>query len=139
MPLLSRLFIRTSFVYLGIGLAVGILLGGQSIWNLPAFVRALDPVYIHLLTVGWLTLLIFGVAYWMFPKFSLEQPHGNDGLSWLSYGLLNVGLALRVVSEPVVSQNAGTFLGYLLVVSAFMQWLGGLLFIFNLWSRVKVK
>jgi len=139
MPLLSRLFLKTSFIYLAVGLILGILLAGQAVWNLPGFVSALDPVYIHLLTVGWLTLLIFGVAYWMFPKYSMERPHGNDQISWAAYFLLNIGLILRVVTEPLIAQNFNSFLAGWLVISALFQWLGGILFIANLWKRVKVK
>ncbi len=139
MPRLSRLLLKTSFTYLGLGLLIGILLASQSTWQLPAFISGLDPVYIHLLTVGWLTLLIFGVAYWMFPKYSLERPHGNDRLCWAAYFLLNIGLIVRVVAEPLLSQTTTSLLALLLTVSAFFQWLGGLLFIINLWTRVKVK
>ncbi len=139
MPLLSRMFLRTSFVYLALSLLIGILLASQPVWQVPAFFSGLNPVYIHLLTVGWLTLLIFGVAYWMFPKYSMERPHGNDQLSWAAYFLLNAGLILRVVTEPLLSQMTSFLLAFLLTVSAFFQWLGGLLFIINLWRRVKVK
>lgn len=79
---MTRWSIRTSFIYLGIALTVGILLAGQSLWRLPLFVSALFPGYIHLLVIGWLTLLIFGVAYWMFPKYSSERPHGSQTLGW---------------------------------------------------------
>ncbi len=139
MPLLSRLFLRVSFIYLALGLLVGILLAGQTLWPVPAFVSALEPVYIHLLTVGWLTFLIFGVAYWMFPKYSLERPHGNDLINWTAFFLLNIGLILRIVAEPSLGQGASVALSTLLVISAFFQWLGGILFIINLWKRVKVK
>ncbi len=89
MPLLTRWFLKTSFVYLGIALAAGVLLAGQPLWGLPASLAALFPGYLHLLTVGWLTQLIFGVAYWMFPKDTSVQPHGREGLNWASYLTLN--------------------------------------------------
>ena len=139
MPILTRWIIRNSFVYLGLGLALGILLAGQSIWHLPAFITALFPGYIHLLTVGWLTLLIFGVAYWMFPKYTMERPHGSDALNWAAFILLSLGLVIRIVCEPISSQSQGAILGWLLALSAFLQWLGGLGFIVSLWMRVKVK
>ena len=71
----------------------------------------LTPVTIHLLVVGWVTGMIFGVAYWMFPKFSTEQPRGANGLAVASFVLLNLGLLLRVVGEPMA-------VGWLLVTSA---------------------
>lgn len=139
MPLLTRWFIRTSFVYLGIALAVGILLAGQSLWSSLLPVAILFPGYIHLLTVGWLTLLIFGVAYWMFPRYSLAHPHGSDVLSWAAYILLNLGLVMRIVGEPLDNLRRDAFWGWLLVFSALLQWLGGIAFIINLWKRVKTK
>jgi hypothetical protein len=139
MPRLSRWLIKTAFIYLGIGLAIGILLAGQPIWKLPAFVSDLYSGYIHLLTVGWLTLLIFGVAYWMFPKYTLEQPHGNEVVSWAAYLMINIGLILRIIIEPFIGQYLRTGWAYVLVVSAFLQWVGGITFIIYLWKRVKVR
>lgn len=91
------------------------------------------------MTVGWLTLLIFGVAYWMFPRYSLEHPHGNDRLNWAAYILLNLGLALRLVGEPLNDIRQQAFWGWLMAFSALLQWLGGMAFIINLWKRVKIK
>jgi hypothetical protein len=76
MPLLTRLLIKTSFVYLFLGLLLGILLVIQPA-VLPA-AAGLFPVYFHLLAIGWLSSLIFGIGYWMFPKFSLEKPRGSE-------------------------------------------------------------
>jgi cbb3-type cytochrome oxidase subunit 1 len=139
MPLLTRLFIRTSFVYLGIALAEGILLAGQSIWNSPLPFAVLFQGYIHLMTVGWLTLLIFGVAYWMFPKYSQADPHGSEALSWTAYILINLGLVMRLVGEPLNDIRQQAFWSWLLIFSALLQWLGGMAFIINLWKRVKMK
>jgi hypothetical protein len=137
MPFLTRWFIKTSFVYLGIALALGILLAGQSPWHLSLTIANLFPGYIHLLTVGWLTQLIFGVAYWMFPKYTLEHPHGSETLNWSAYILINMGLLIRIVNEPISIQTQAAFWGWMLALSALLQWLGGMLFILNLWNRVK--
>ncbi len=139
MSLLTRLFIRTSFVYLGIALAEGILLAGQPFWNSALPFAILFQGYIHLLTVGWLTLLIFGVAHWMFPRYTSEQPHGSEGQNWAAYILLNLGLVMRLVGEPLQDLSPQAFWNWFLVVSAMLQWLGGMIFILNLWKRVKLK
>ena len=139
MPLLTRWFIRTSFVYLGIALAIGILLAAQSLWSSMLPLAVFFPGYIHLLTVGWLTLLIFGVAYWMFPKYSQVQPRGNDALNWAAFILLNLGLVMRLVGEPLDILRRNALWGWLLVFSALLQWLGGMAFILNLWKRVRMK
>lgn len=138
MPPLTRWFIKTSFVYLAGGLATGLLLAAQPVLQLqvPA---GLFPVYIHLLVFGWLTQLIFGVVFWMFPKYSSSQPRGSDRLGWWTYGLLNLGLLLRAIAEPINSIQPEVFMGWLLVFSALLQFLAGLAFVINTWARVKEK
>ncbi len=73
MPALTRWLVKTSFIYLLLAIGVGVLLALQSTvqWTV---IGGLFPVYIHLFVLGWLTELIFGVVYWMFPKYSNERP-----------------------------------------------------------------
>jgi hypothetical protein len=137
MPVLTRLFIKTSLVYLALALLISLALAAQPLgwFDLPG----LFPVYIHLFTMGWLTLLIFGVAYWMFPKYSQARPRGSEALGWVTYLLANLGLILRAVAEPLNTAQAGGVWGWLLAVSALAQWLAGMAFVFNTWGRVKEK
>ena len=86
-------------------------------------------------------MLIIGVAFWMFPKYTLDQPRRSEGLGWASFILLNIGLLLRMISEPanaLLASPASTW-AILLVTAAILQWLGGMAFVMNTWSRVKVK
>jgi hypothetical protein len=133
MPPITRWFVRTSLVYLAAGLVIGVLLA----FKVPQ--GGLFPIYLHLLVFGWLTQLIMGIALWMFPKFSSTLPRGNERINWAAYFLLNIGLILRMVGEPLQSQAPSMFAGTLLVSSALLQWLAGSAFIWNIWTRVKVK
>jgi cbb3-type cytochrome oxidase subunit 1 len=104
-----------------------------------AFINALGPVYFHMFLVGWVTQLVFGIVYWMFPKFSLDQPRRSERLGWWVFWLLNIGLGLRVIAEPLNSTQPATAWGWLLVLSAVLQWLAGMGFVVNSWGRVKAK
>ncbi len=138
MPTLTRWFIKTSFVYLALALVAGLLLAAQSLFNL-TILGELFSVYIHLLVFGWLTQLVFGVVYWMFPKYSTEKPRGNELLGWWTYGLLNVGLIMRAIAEPIQSVNPNPFAGWTLVGAAVIQFCAGLTFVLNSWNRVREK
>jgi hypothetical protein len=94
-------------------------------------------VYLHLLVVGWLTQLIFGVAFWLFPRYSAAQPRGSERLAWAAWGLLNSGLVVRALAEPwhAVSGRGGNAL----VASAGLQLLAGLAFVANTWPRVRER
>jgi hypothetical protein len=138
MPFLTRLFIKTSLVYFAAALLVGVLLALQSAGALSNAFAGLAPVYFHLFMVGWITQLIIGIAFWMFPKFSREKPRGSESLAWATYILLNAGLALRGISEPLLSPDQPLW-GWLLVVASTLMWLGGGAFVLNTWTRVKEK
>jgi hypothetical protein len=138
MPALTRWFIKTSFVCLAAGLIVGLVMALQPMLRLP-IPAGLFPIYIHLLVFGWLTQLIFGVVFWMFPKYSREQPRGSEALGWLTYALLNLGLLLRAIAEPIDALQPGPISGWTLVVSALLQFLAGFAFAANSWPRVKEK
>ncbi len=137
MPTLTRWFIKTALVYLVVALLVGALYVTRNLIELPPIVDALGPVYFHLFMVGWVTQLIIGVAYWMFPKFSMEKPRGSEPLGWVVFALLNIGLALRAIGEPLLSSVPG--MGRVVAASAVLQWLAGMAFVANTWGRVKEK
>ena len=138
MPTLTRWFVKTSFVYLALALLTGLLVEYQSIFKLTGL-GGLFPVYIHLFVLGWLTQLVFGVVFWMFPVFSKEKPRRSESLGWWTYALLNVGLFLRAIAEPIQSTRPNPISGWTLVVSAVLQFLAGMAFVVNSWGRVKVK
>ena len=139
MPTLTRWFVKSSLIFLMAALLAGFLLAAQPVLDLPVFISTLSPVYFHLFLVGWVTQLIFGVVFWMFPKFSMEQPRGNEGLGWAIFVLLNLGLLMRVIGEPMKATRPATGWSWLLVASALLQWLAGMGFIANTWWRVKEK
>ena len=139
MPPLSRWFVRTALAYFVAALLVGVGLMLRLVIGLPPAIAALQPVYFHFLMVGWVTQLIFGVVFWMFPKYSAEQPRGNERLGWATYWLLNVGLLLRAVSEPLVAVQPAGGTGWLLAASAVLQLLAGWAFVVNTWARVKER
>ena len=98
---------------------------------------ALAPVFLHLFMWGWVTQLIFGVVYWMFPKFSQQQPHGNETLWLATFWLFNIGLLLRVVGEPLHLLRPEALWAWLTVLAALLQWLAAIFFVVNTWGRVK--
>ncbi|MCC6485166.1 MAG: hypothetical protein IT209_10005 [Armatimonadetes bacterium] len=133
MPLLVRTFIKTSLAYLVLSVLVAALLFSKTTAATPV----LTLVYYHLFMVGWLTQLVFGVAVWMFPVFSREKPRGNENVGWIIYGFLNLGLLMRVVSEPWHALRPNHVATALMIVSAILQVVAGWLFVWQMWPRVK--
>lgn len=139
MPPLARWYVKLGLIYLVLALLVGAVRAAEPlVWVPPALVAA-GPTQLHLFVVGWITQMIFGVAYWMFPKYAPDLPRGHDAVAVATFVLLNLGLLLRAVAEPLFAVHAAPALGRLLLVSALAQWLAGVGFVANTWPRVKVK
>ena len=135
----ARVFIRTALVYLLAAFLVGALVLVNQGLDLDQRLGALQPVFYHLLMVGWATQLICGVALWMFPSFSRENPHGDQRLGWVTYATLNAGLLLRVLAEPLFAWTGAPLWGWGLALSALFQVVAVWAFIAAIWPRVKVR
>lgn len=133
--------VKTSLIYFVLALVAGVLVGLRQwpgLQPLSALLPAgLFPVYLHLYMVGWVTMLIFGVVFWMFPKYTMERPRGSERAGWAVYWLLNAGLALRAAGETLALQ--GSHWGWVLVLSALLQLAAAIIFVLNTWPRVKEK
>lgn len=94
----------------------------------------------HLFFVGWVTHMIFGVAYWMFPTQSRENPRGSVWPGVVTLCLLNVGILLRALVEPLQYTTLWRPSWSLFLVTAgLLQWLAALCFSAYIWRRIRGK
>ena len=129
MPTVTRWALKTALGWAAAAMLVGVLLAWPGAPSLPY------PTYLHLLTVGWLSNLIFGVAHWMFPRDTAERPRGDVRLAWAGWGALNAGLILRIVGEA----TRGNAPGLWLLLAAVLQLAAVWLWVIHLWPRVKAR
>jgi hypothetical protein len=113
--------IRGAFLYLALGVAMGVAF---------AFNRALGavwrPLHAELNLWGWTTLLIYGMAYHMLPRFAglpVRWPQVAEHQSWLA--LIGVGIA---TAGWLSLLNDFPFGGALLAAGGVLQFLAALLF-----------
>lgn len=136
MPRLTRWFLRSGLacllVALGLGVAIPAALA-SSPWG-----AALWPIQLHLLTVGWLTQLIFGVAWWLFPRAPAGPVRGSEWLGWVAFWCLQSGLVLRAVLEPLRLMGQLPAGGALLIdLSALLHFLAAGAFALAIWPRIR--
>jgi hypothetical protein len=135
-PTLTRWLVKSALLYLLAALLLGAAMQLPLAPRVP-LLGVLWPTYLHLLVVGWLTQLIFGVAFWLFPRYSAERPRGSERLGWAMFVLLNAGLLLRLCAEPL--RALGENETWLLTISAAAQLLAAWMFVANVWPRVKER
>ena len=139
MPPLTRWFLKASFISLATALLVRTITALLSLWGLPAVSGAFAPVFFHLFVWGWITQMIFGVSYWMFPVYSKKSPRGHEGLWTATFWLFNLGLIFRVIGEPLHLLRPEALWAWLTVVAAVLQWLAAMAYMVNIWGRVKER
>lgn len=127
MPRLVRWLIRSALICLVAALVLGAVraLSPGNAWLAGAW-----PVYLHLLVLGWLSQLVTGVAYWMFPRVE-RGAAPTDWRGWAVFALLNSGLMIRVVTEPTMLH------GPWLPLAAVLQFLAMTIFAWSIWPRVR--
>ena len=139
MPTLSRWFIKIGMLYFVVGLMMGALLLAQPVMGWSPRLQVLRPVYLHFLFIGWVTQIIMGVGYWMFPKLSKEKPRGQEWLGWIVLVSLNVGMVLRAIGEPAIVLAPEAGFGWTLAVASVLLLVAGWGFILNTWGRIKER
>ncbi len=77
MPLLTRWYLRSGLAGVVLAPAAGVFEAWPRGRSAP--VLLLRPAAVHMLVVGWLTQVVFGVAHWMFPPPRGEN-HRSPGL-----------------------------------------------------------
>ncbi len=134
---LVRLYVKTSFAFL----LAGLLVGGYVTLVVNAAGRAvawpLITAHVHLLLVGFLLTLVFGVATWMFPRPARDDARYRPWVAWLVYWLLTGSTVIRTVGE-IGAALAGTRGSVLAAVGGLGQLAAGLLFVVNMWTRVRM-
>lgn len=139
MPAVTRWFIKAGLAYLVAALLIGIALAAPGVLPIPPAIAVWAPIYFHFFMLGWAAQLIFGVVYWMFPRYTRDQPRGSETLALATFVLLNAGLVLRAIGEPINAFWPGIFWGWVVALSAVLQWLAGMAFVLNTWRRVKER
>jgi cbb3-type cytochrome oxidase subunit 1 len=123
-----RRFIRSSLVWLGVGVLIGVAMAVQ-----PA-AAAFRTAHMHANLLGFVSMMIFGVAYHVIPRFTGRPLHSRRAAE-LHLWVANCGLAGMVAG--FVLRVFRWELGMpVLGVGAVLSATGAMLFIHNIWRTL---
>ena len=100
------------------------------------FEYSLVTVHVHIILFGFLMSLIFGVAIWMFPR-TKDKTSYSPKIAETVYWLLTLGTTVRAVLEIAAIFFTSKIISIFIVLAGAAQLLSGILFVYNIWSRVK--
>jgi cbb3-type cytochrome oxidase subunit 1 len=137
MPPLVRRYIKTAVVFFLLGMLVAAVRSVTPGFAGGAVPHLLVVAHVHILLVGFVLMLIMGVATWMFPRAAKEDPRYRPGLAEAIYWIMTVATTLRFAAEVVGAYRPGSGLGFLITAGGLGQVLAGVLFAHNMWARVR--
>lgn len=138
MPLLVRRYIKTSLIFLLLGLLLGgfIVVVQFVVGTYPP--RLLITAHAHLLLVGFVLLIVMGVATWMFPRPGKEETRYRPALAEAVYWIMTAATALRAAAEIGSTLWPSSPLRLAIVAGGLGQLAGASLFVLNMWWRVRM-
>ena len=125
-------FVRASLIWLGVGVLIGV---SMAFW--PSAALVYRPAHIHANLLGFVSMMIFGVAYHVMPRFSGNPLRSPAEARW-HLVVANVGLTLLVagwigrvwlVAPALIALRAG----------AALSAVGAFLFIHNIWRTIGAR
>ncbi len=125
----AKAFVKASLIYLGIGAILGVLM---VIW--PDIRFTISRVHVHILLLGFMAMMIYGVGYHILPRF-MGRPIYSHRLGNIQVWIANitlVGLSLSWIAET----SQGGFWHYLAILFGIGQAVAIFIFIFNLWKSM---
>lgn len=138
MPPLIRRYIKTSFAFLVVGLLLGgyVSVGEFLLGRYPP--RLFITAHVHLLLVGFMLMIVMGVATWMFPRPARDDTRYRPELAEAVYWVMTGSTALRAVAEIGAGLTGAPVLRVLITLGGLGQLAGAALFVANMWWRVRM-
>lgn len=134
---LVRRYIKTAIGFLVAGLGIGgWMILRRELWGVYATTYE-TSAHTHAIFVGFVMMMILGVALWLFPRPEKTDTRYRPALAEASYWLLTVGTAARVVGELLRVSSSALWLRLFVVASGLLQIAGIVVFFFTMWSRIR--
>ena len=129
----AKAFVKSSLIYLGIGTIMGI---GMVLF--PDIRFTVTRVHVHILLLGFMAMMIYGVGYHILPRF-MGRPVYSHRLGNIQVWLANITLIGLSISWIIEALQGGVWHVWA-ILFGIGQGVAIFLFMFNLWkSMVLVK
>jgi cbb3-type cytochrome oxidase subunit 1 len=134
---LVRRYLKTAIVFLAIGLLIGVWMQAERdlLGHYPGtFERS---AHTHAILVGFVMMMILGVALWLFPRPAREDARYAPALAGAAYWLVTVGTGARIAGELARPLTEALPLRVATFVAGLLQIAGLGLFFYTMWSRIR--
>lgn len=134
---LVRRFIKTGIFFLVTGLLIGLWIIIRREFYLAHPAPYLVSAHTHAILVGFVMMMIMGVALWLFPRPDKSDVQYSPGLASLAYWLMTIGTGGRILGEILRTQSISIWLRSAIVLMSVLQLAGLVVFFYTMWSRIR--
>ena len=126
-----KAFVKSSLIWLSLGVTLGVAMAAHPAWTV------YRTAHLHMLTLGFVAMMIFGVAYHVLPRFAATPLYSRVAAGWHCI-ISNVGLAIMCVG--FVMRSLGRSEGnFVLAAGGTLSALGAYTFAYVLWRTLSVR
>ncbi|MBZ0200952.1 MAG: cbb3-type cytochrome c oxidase subunit I [Ignavibacteriaceae bacterium] len=132
-----RYFIKTSLVFLTLGILTGLYMSFSKYILQVGNSQELISAHTHLILVGSVMMIIMGVALWFFPRPSKDDKKYNPNLILVTYWLITISTALRFIFQVIGSYHFISWVNTAISIFSFFQVVAIILFFYSMWGRIR--
>lgn len=123
-----RAFMKASLTSLGLGVSLGLAIAAHPAWII------YRPAHVHLNLLGFVSMMIYGVAYHVIPRFTGHPLHSRAiaGAQWWIAVAGLAGMVAGFLSLPHQAEAGRA----ILVLGGVLSAAGAYLFIYNIWRTI---
>jgi cbb3-type cytochrome oxidase subunit 1 len=123
-----KAFLKASLAWLALGVTFGVAIAVHPVWTIYRL------AHMHMLLRGFVTMMIYGVAYHVIPRFVGFSLHRPEAAQWHWWGA-NVGLAMMVCGFVV--RVRAPYPGTVLIgAGGILSALGAYTFVYLIWRTL---
>jgi cbb3-type cytochrome oxidase subunit 1 len=134
---LVRRFLKTGIVFLVTGLLIGLWMMAERELSGRFASPYVASAHTHAILVGFVMMMILGVALWLFPRPTKDDPRYSPRAAEVAYWLLTIGTAARVVGELTRPHIDTLWLRAVTLGAGVLQVAGIGVFFYTMWSRIR--
>jgi len=127
-----KAFLKSSLAWLGAGVSLGLAMAIHPAWG----GGRPPPPHLHMNLLGFVGMMIFGVAYHVIPRFTGHPLHSHR-LAGAQWWLANIGLLTFVAGFVMLPHTMfGTPGRFVVAAGGLLSAAAAYVFVYNIWRTI---
>jgi heme/copper-type cytochrome/quinol oxidase subunit 1 len=134
---LVRRYLKTGIGFLALGLGLGLWMMADRELRQRFPSPYLVSAHTHAIFVGFVMMMILGVALWLFPRPAKDDTRYSPRAADAAYWLVASGTAGRVAGELMRIESSVPWVRLGTLLTGLLQVAGLAVFFYTMWSRIR--